>query len=135
VILWIPGIPKATQTGSIIRTRDGRAFPSRRGSAWLAYVKSFMAINAPEAPMEGAIEAWITFCMPDLKDMKRMDPTSRPDYDNLLKGLMDQGNGILWRDDSQIVKAHIEKRYARFGPHRVPGVLLEWCEARRKEAA
>ena len=38
--------------------------------------------------------------------------TSRPDVDNLLKCVGDALNGIVWRDDSQIVIATIAKRYS-----------------------
>lgn len=48
--------------------------------------------------------------------------TSRPDGDNILKAVGDGLNGIIWKDDSQIVCARITKIY---GP--VPGldVLVE----------
>lgn len=36
---------------------------------------------------------------------------SRPDGDNILKLLGDALNGIVWRDDAQIVSASITKRY------------------------
>lgn len=38
-------------------------------------------------------------------------PTKRPDCDNLFK-IMDALNGVVWRDDAQICKAHTVKRYA-----------------------
>jgi Holliday junction resolvase RusA-like endonuclease len=49
--------------------------------------------------------------MPRLASGKRAMPTKRPDLDNLLKGFLDSGNGILWVDDSQIVDLYIKKRY------------------------
>lgn len=39
-------------------------------------------------------------------------PTGRPDADNVLKSAGDALNGIVWRDDSQIVSATITKRYS-----------------------
>jgi Holliday junction resolvase RusA-like endonuclease len=38
-------------------------------------------------------------------------PTGRPDVDNVLKTFGDAGNGLLWHDDAQIVRASIAKRY------------------------
>lgn len=38
--------------------------------------------------------------------------TSRPDGDNFLKGAMDALNGVVWRDDAQIVDARVIKRYS-----------------------
>ena len=39
-----------------------------------------------------------------------LHPAKKPDIDNFFKSL-DCLNGVVWRDDSQIVKLEIEKRY------------------------
>jgi Holliday junction resolvase RusA-like endonuclease len=39
-------------------------------------------------------------------------PTSKPDGDNHLKVIKDGLNGIVWRDDSQVVDARVIKRYS-----------------------
>jgi len=39
-------------------------------------------------------------------------PTTRPDADNYGKLVLDALNGILWRDDSQVVDLRIRKVYA-----------------------
>ena len=39
-------------------------------------------------------------------------PTTRPDADNFLKIAMDALNGIVWKDDAQIVEATVCKRYS-----------------------
>lgn len=46
-------------------------------------------------------------------------PTGRPDWDNLVK-MLDALNGIVWRDDSQIVQGFVSKSYAD-----KPGLLIE----------
>lgn len=43
------------------------------------------------------------------KDMVRIYKTSKPDFDNLAKSVCDALNGLLWRDDSLICSATIEK--------------------------
>lgn len=35
---------------------------------------------------------------------KRPEPTTRPDLDNLIKAVKDALNGVIWRDDSQIIE-------------------------------
>ena len=40
-------------------------------------------------------------------------PTGKPDLDNCVKLLMDACNGILWRDDAQVVELAVRKGYAR----------------------
>lgn len=39
-------------------------------------------------------------------------PIGKPDCDNLIKAIFDSLNGIVWRDDSQIVRAEVTKVYA-----------------------
>ena len=38
-------------------------------------------------------------------------PTGRPDIDNVLKAIKDACNGLIWRDDAQIVQVHCDKAY------------------------
>jgi Holliday junction resolvase RusA-like endonuclease len=38
--------------------------------------------------------------------------TKKPDADNVLKGLKDGCNGIVWADDAQVVRIVLEKRYS-----------------------
>lgn len=38
--------------------------------------------------------------------------TKKPDADNVLKGIKDGCNGIVWTDDAQVVRIMIEKRYS-----------------------
>lgn len=45
--------------------------------------------------------------------------TCKPDVSNMIKFYEDCANGIIWKDDKQIVKIRAEKRYAR-----VPFTLL-----------
>lgn len=40
-----------------------------------------------------------------------MRPTKKPDADNTLK-LCDALNGIVWKDDAQVVEAHVTKVYS-----------------------
>jgi len=114
ISFFIPGCPKATQTGSIVRVR-GRAFPIRRGTAWSAYCATVAQAHADGTPLEGPLIVNLRFLLPHPKDKRKKHPVSRPDAENLCKGLLDSWNGILWRDDSQIVRLVIEKRYATDG--------------------
>lgn len=44
---------------------------------------------------------------------KELFPTSRPDVDNLLKGVEDALNGVAYKDDSQIVALTSRKIYGK----------------------
>lgn len=39
-------------------------------------------------------------------------PTSKPDVDNVIKGIFDAMNEIVFRDDKQVVDLSVQKRYA-----------------------
>jgi Holliday junction resolvase RusA-like endonuclease len=45
--------------------------------------------------------------------------TKRSDIDNITKGIFDGMNGVVWRDDGQVVEAMQRKRYAE-----IPGVVV-----------
>lgn len=42
-----------------------------------------------------------------------LSPTTKPDGDKLARSLFDALTGVLFADDSQVVKFSVEKRYAR----------------------
>lgn len=50
-------------------------------------------------------------------------PTTKPDIDNVCKAIFDGCNGVLWRDDVQVVDVRIRKRYSA-----APGVTVEAWE-------
>ena len=39
-------------------------------------------------------------------------PITKPDMDNVVKGIFDAMNGIVWKDDSQVTDCSVIKRYA-----------------------
>lgn len=48
------------------------------------------------------------------QEMARTDaiyPTARPDLDNLAKSILDACNGVIYKDDAQIVDLITHKRY------------------------
>ncbi|KQQ94980.1 RusA family crossover junction endodeoxyribonuclease [Massilia sp. Leaf139] len=49
--------------------------------------------------------------------------TKKPDADNVLKGIKDGCNGIVWGDDAQVVRMTIEKRYSE-----TPSAIVEVVE-------
>lgn len=47
-------------------------------------------------------------------------PTSKPDIDNVLKGIFDACNEIVWKDDKQVCSLRVVKTYAA-----MPGAVVE----------
>jgi Holliday junction resolvase RusA-like endonuclease len=72
-------------------------------------------LHANKAPkFEGALSMGLVFhfLKPKSAPKKRVWPTVKPDASNLAKLVEDSANGILYHDDSQIVRLSIEKRYS-----------------------
>ena len=119
--LFVPGGPKSTQTGSVVRA-GGRAFPVRRHTE-LANRIALAANGAkPERFLEGPLAVRLLFLMPKPTSgqaKKRHYPTVRPDLANLEKGLMDALQGIVFADDAAICRLAMEKLYGV-----VPGVMI-----------
>jgi Holliday junction resolvase RusA-like endonuclease len=76
-------------------------------------------------PIEGPVDVFIYFSMPipTSYSKKRSEAclngsemhTKKPDIDNLIKGVLDGMNGVVYRDDTQIVNLHSTKRYSTIG--------------------
>ncbi len=86
--------------------------------------------HKPKEPIEGPLEMYIDVCKPLLKSFSKAKreaainqeilPIGRPDVDNYAKGIKDALNGIMYKDDSQIVKLTVRKYYAE-----VPKVVVK----------
>lgn len=62
-------------------------------------------------PLSGDLKVTLRFYLNPPKRKVRERPSVKPDLDNLTKAVKDSGNGILWKDDSQIVQIEAEKLY------------------------
>lgn len=71
------------------------------------------------APLEGPLTAYLFFWMPLPKKRKNAEPITGADLDNLIKGVWDAMNKIVFMDDSQIVSLRASKGYSA-----VPGALV-----------
>ena len=117
----VPGNPAALK-----RARIGR-----RGSFSRMYdpqenrdAKATLAVFASKAmgkhaPLEGPLMLMVTFYFvrPKSKIRKRPPdpfpyPHGKPDVDNLIKLCADGMNGIVYKDDAQIVACHASKQWA-----------------------
>lgn len=81
-------------------------------------------VMGSQQPLESALEAAIYFRMgvPQSYTKKRTEAclsglehpiTRNGDLDNLAKAVLDSFNGIIFKDDSQIVTMHLTKVYAQ----------------------
>lgn len=113
----------------------GRPKFARRGAFVTAYTpektasyENLVKVKAEQAmvgrPMfEGAVEVSIRlFVTPPASWSQKKQrealagnvfPTSKPDIDNVLKGIMDACNEIVFKDDKQAVDVRVVKRYGQ----------------------
>jgi Holliday junction resolvase RusA-like endonuclease len=112
----------------------GRPKFARRGNFMTAYTpektasyENLVKVKAQEAMQERAlvegavsVEIKLHVMIPESWSKKKQQaaishhvlPTSKPDADNVIKGIFDALNGIVWRDDKQVVDLTVVKRYA-----------------------
>lgn len=76
--------------------------PSQRNQSGMLYVSIEFVFKHPKS--------WGKKRIAELSERCVYKP-SRPDIDNLCKGVFDALNGVIWNDDSQIVGIHAWKRY------------------------
>ncbi len=68
-----------------------------------------------DKPLEIALKIDIWCFLKRPPTVKRKFPSVKPDGDNFIKSICDSLNGILWRDDAQLVDINFQKRYSKFG--------------------
>jgi len=74
--------------------------------------KHYMRLNGRIEPLRGPLEVLVAFHLKKPKSVRRELPEVKPDLDNLVKGLFDGCNGVLWIDDAQICMMSVTKTYS-----------------------
>lgn len=105
------GRPKATMRGrhaGVYKDKDSRIYEAKVAAIALTQLPDGWEL------IDQAITLTISFRLIRPKSVsakKRPLPTVRPDLDNLIKSIKDGLNGIVWRDDCQIVSVTADKTY------------------------
>lgn len=130
---WVPGEPKATQTGTVHRF-GRRLVPVRRHAGWIERIALAAHASRPEALLEGPLGVVLVFARRRPVRIPRglPYPITRPDVGNLSKGLLDALQGIVYRDDAQIVELLERKRFAESAG---PGVWIAVWPIQEQEFA
>jgi Holliday junction resolvase RusA-like endonuclease len=105
-----------------------RFFKDARTTRYLDMIRLFSRQHAPKEALVGPLGIEVLFVMARPQRLQRKkDPEgrlwmdSRPDHDNLTKGLQDALAGF-WKDDGQICHAVVQKVYAAKGEQ--PSILI-----------
>lgn len=118
----VPALPVAQprQRQRVIQS-NGKAFASNYtpAKAPINDFKATVRLAASEAykgaPLDAPLGVRLVFVFPRVgksKDPLRKHKTTKPDADNLAKGIMDSLNGLLWTDDKLIASLHATKMTA-----------------------
>lgn len=117
--LTIPGQPCAKG-----RPRLGKfgTYTPAKTVNYETLVKELYIMQNHRQQLNGALRMWVVayFQIPQSKSKKVKEamlkgdirPTSKPDWDNIGKIISDALNGLAYHDDSQIVRATVEKWYS-----------------------
>lgn len=115
--LWLPIVPVPAS-----RPRFSRWGGPYYGKNYTAFRKEAAVLleqlELPvEFPLRGELQASVIFIVKKPRTSKRTNP--RGDVDNYFKTL-DVLNGIIWKDDDQLVEATMRKQFGD-----LPGIRLE----------
>lgn len=112
------GRPKFARRGNFVTT-----YTPEKTASYENLVKMAAALAMDGRSMyEGAVAVvmWLYVTPPASWSQKKQReallnnilPTSKPDVDNVIKGIFDAMNEIVWKDDKQVVELTVKKRYS-----------------------
>ena len=120
ITVTIPGTLRGKARPRV--TKAGHAYTPAATVSAEAWVRQCTLDQVGQPCLDGAlwVRLGIAFAVPASWSKKKraaalvgtIQPTGKPDIDNLVKTIGDALNGILWRDDSQIVDLRAAKFYA-----------------------
>lgn len=122
-VVTIPGVMRGKQRPRMsARGGFARAYTPAQTVNAEAWVKQCCVDQVGSPCLIGPVEVRISIsvAVPASWSKKRRNealdgyarPVGKPDVDNSIKLLCDALNGVLWRDDAQIVSLSVQKSYA-----------------------
>lgn len=126
----VPGEIRGKGRPKFSRAGGGRAYTDAKTASAETWVRACAIEQVGQPCLAGplALHMEISVSVPQSWSKRRQAdalagttrPTGKPDVDNTLKLLADALNGVVWRDDSQLVDVRVIKRYGT-----EPGALVE----------
>ena len=106
-----------------LNTYTGIVYTPTKTKDFESLVEQYFLLKYPKFKMlEGRIKVSIVayFSIPkntkksDINEMldNNISPTKKPDIDNIVKAVLDSMNKFAFKDDNQITKLEVEKRYS-----------------------
>lgn len=111
--------PRASSRGGHVRLYD-----PPKVKQFKSILHNLVTEQYKKPPLTGALSVSLLFYRPVQRSLSNVErqrrlsnqhkPIVKPDTDNYIKSTLDGLNGVLWEDDSQIVKLTAEKRYGEY---------------------
>jgi Holliday junction resolvase RusA-like endonuclease len=124
--LAVPGTPVPKARPRVVN-RGGkvRTFTPDTTARWEDMIRWAVMQNRPERLLTGPLAAELTFFLPRPKSIpkSRQFPEVKPDWDNLGKAVTDALEGLLFENDSRLVRVLVTKVYG--DPPRAAIVISE----------
>ena len=106
-----------------LNSYTGVVYTPTKTKDYESLVEQYFLLKYPRfKTLEGRIKVSIIayFSIPkatkksDIKEMldNNISPTKKPDIDNIVKAVLDSMNKFAFKDDNQITKLEVEKKYA-----------------------
>jgi Holliday junction resolvase RusA-like endonuclease len=119
------GRPRFVQRGAHVGTYTPVKTASYENLVKLSAAEAMRGLEPSARPV--ALQVTLNLQIPASWSKKRraaaaagaIRATKKPDADNVLKGIKDGCNGIVWADDAQVVRIVLEKRYSE-----TPGAVV-----------
>ena len=123
------GRPRFARRGNFVTTYDPAKSRDYKDTVYSVAIQ-----HKPEQPLEGPLNVKIIAFKSIPKSFSKRKtadaesgillPITKPDADNYAKGVKDAMSGLIWRDDAQVVRMLVEKRYST-----VPRMEIEITES------
>lgn len=129
IYFFVPGQPVAKARARTVRTKAGStvSYTPEKTANFENLVKFCAYKNRPAEVLFCPVSVVLRFYFQRPKSKKNATwHVSKPDLDNLEKAVLDACNGIIWRDDSQVVKKQSSKAYAGNSEQTGIEVLICW---------
>lgn len=112
------GRPKFARRGNFVTTYTPEKTASYENLVKMAAARAMDGRSMYECAV--AVVMWLYVTPPASWSQKKQReallnnilPTSKPDVDNVIKGIFDAMNEIVWKDDKQVVELTVKKRYS-----------------------
>lgn len=89
-----------------------RAYTPTKTRSYESEIKRIAQGQYREKPLEKALAVELKFYLTRPKSVRRPLHTVKPDLSNMVKAIEDACNGVVWKDDSQIISLTCSKEYA-----------------------